>query len=780
VIGRRSVPEALLAAALVAAFCAVLIAVIVKQHNGGSVHVERAQRFGSEAALAANAMPVGTSLKVAGSATWDLLGYEFARLGAASLRCSADVYVTGTRLYGRSRDAWADVLFDGKLVARVAVNQKHPEAFVPAARKRLYPAVPAAPVFFSPLYRPAGFVFPLSDPAACRSQRWRISVRVHHAVWLVESTGAYLWYEPPQRLVAGSLTLTVALAALLAALIFAPLVAAFASIRERFGIGALAVAWIITIFATLTHDQWDFPVWIRFVNLTAFGGGNPALMWSGTPLWPWLMAIFTPIPLAFYAFAHHASSEITALFVKLAAVGAYLWTAYVLALVAPKRVRTTLFWIALLSPLGLYELAAGYREIFAGLCAVLGLTLALRERYVAGTLLFVAAASISESLLPLLLATPAMALTFRTGTRTCTVAFAIGLLVLGVAGIAVQWAALPHAFAGQSLAFRAHSYRYGEGSWLGLLTFYRNVPAWVGALWSTWIALAVFLAIAAAFAVRLFAARDRNTVLACVAGFVLAFFLSYRGVDISTWYALLVVLTFVFYAIDPLNPYPLLVSATAAACQYAVAGTRDFVNWTYLWPVDKGLFSVLGQPVHVFAGVTIGLIAAGAAALLLGRTALLFSRATPAFGAVFVLAGYAVTIRTHALDVIFCVAVTVLLAVTLYRLWRLRGIASPWAANGTFTVFAAVFLAAATFAFAASDLYWALVGVTLIVVAFTYGTGLCDLPLAIGSLWLLRSEIGFGWLSFVGYVALLVLCAVLVWNATRESPRWRLRESERG
>jgi hypothetical protein len=293
--------------------------------------------------------------------------------------------------------------------------------------------------------------------------------------------------------------------------------------------------------------------------------------------------------------------------------------------------------------------------------------------------------------------------------------------------------------------------------------------------------LAAFLAVAGAFAARLLRVRDRDGVLACAAGFVFAFFLSYRGTDISTWYTLLVTIAFVFYKVDPLNPYPLLVSTTAAACQYAVAGTRDFVNWTYLWPVDKGLFGVLGQPVHVFAGVTIALIAAGAAALLLQRTSMLFGRATPIFGALFALAALAVTIRTYALDVVFCLAVGLLLATNLYRLWRMRAAARAWSPNSPFTVYALVFLGAVTVAFAGGDLYWSLAGVTLWIVAYVYGTALCDLPLAAGTLWLLRSETGFGWLSFAGYVALLVLCGVLMLGVARERAWWRrANESPRG
>jgi hypothetical protein len=89
---------------VLAGFSARLVVAIGDRAQGAWL-IERAQRFGSEAALASNAVPIGTSLRVARGATWDLLGYEFAHLGAASRQCSVDVYVTGAQLYGRSRDA---------------------------------------------------------------------------------------------------------------------------------------------------------------------------------------------------------------------------------------------------------------------------------------------------------------------------------------------------------------------------------------------------------------------------------------------------------------------------------------------------------------------------------------------------------------------------------------------------------------------------------------------------------------------------------------------------
>ena len=781
-IRTRHIVQAGIALALLAAFCAMLIASILHaQPNAGAQRIERAQRFGSEASQAINAFPRGTSLKLAGSATWDLLGYEFANLGASSARCAVQVYVIGPKLYGRGKDAWAEIFFDGKPVRRFAVDVKQPPPFVQAARKRFYPAIPVAPVFFSPLYRPLGIVVPVQDAAACRSKNWEVGIRVHDASWLVESVGAYLRYQPAETLIAGSEPLTVALAAALALAIFAAIFCAFMWIGARFGTGTLFAAFIVAALATLTHDQWDFPVWVRFVNLTAFGHGNPALMWSGTPLWPYLMALFAPMPLAFYALTHQVSSEIPALFIKLAAAAAYLWTVYVLVQIVPARHRALLFWITLLSPLGLYELAGGYREIFAGLFAVLAFSAAFRERYLVATLLFASAASITESLLPLLFAAPLFVLTLASGDRKRNIAYAVALFALGVAGVAIQWAALPHVYAGHALAFRAHSYRYGEGSWLGLLTDYGIFAVWVGQLWSNWIMLAVFLAISVAFVLRLARAGtpQRSTVLVCIAGLVIAFFLSYRGVDISTWYALLVVLTVVFYVIDPLNPYPLLLSTTAAACQYAVAGTRDFVNWTYLWPVDKGLFGVLGQPVHVFSGVTIALIIAAAVAFLTGRGSALFSSATPYYGGIFLLAGFATTIQPHPLDVAFCVAVAALLSVNLFTLWRLRAISTPWTAPAMLRVFFMIVIAGIIVAFASQNLYWVLIGVTLLFITYAYGAGFGDVPLALGALWLMKTEAGWGWLSLTAYIALLVLCGMLVVRITRE-PFSRQRTIERG
>ncbi len=219
---------------------------------------------------------------------------------------------------------------------------------------------------------------------------------------------------------------------------------------------------------------------------------------------------------------------------------------------------------------------------------------------------------------------------------------------------------------------------------------------------------------------------------------------------------------FLFYHVDALNPYPLLLSALAAACQYAVAGTRDFVNWSYLWPQDKGLLGILGQPMHVFAAVVVLTIVAGALALLTGRYSVLFGRGSPYFGAILVTAAFAVTIRDNPLDVVFCLSVAMLLGYALYTLWQSRQRVVRWQNERVVRMLGTALLAAMAVAFAGGDLLWSVVAVVLTAGAFIFGLGLCDVALALGALLLMKAQTGYGWLSFAGYVAVVCVAAGLV------------------
>ncbi len=459
------------------------------------VHRERAERLGSEIRQTDGSVEPGTNNTaildgvVAGKSaagTWFLPQYEFSHLGESSVRCRLDLYVIGA-LTGAWKGGSAQAWFDGKTVSTLAISHA--------------PNI-TAPVFFTPLYQPAGVEFPVADPAACRSTTWKIQLRVKNALWTVQRVGVVLHYDPPVRLVANSLPLTVALAALV---VLAMLIAAAALTRAVFaGYGWTAACAVVVILALalITHDQWDFPVWVRFANLVSFGSGNPAFMWAGTPLWPMLVSVVTPVQMAVYALTGNSGSEIPASALKLLIGEAGCCTAYLLSRATVRtEQRVLLFWATLLSPMALYEMAAGYREVVAALLAVIGMGLAIRNRLTFSAIVLVAAGSISESLLPLILLPPALRLAQDCRQRI-NVIQALGLLALGVGCVLVQWLALPPRFAQTALAFRVHSYRYGEGSWLGLLTAYNIVPQWVGALWSTWITFVVFGAISAAFAVK--------------------------------------------------------------------------------------------------------------------------------------------------------------------------------------------------------------------------------------------------------------------------------------
>ncbi|HZZ64435.1 MAG TPA: hypothetical protein VFE17_02975, partial [Candidatus Baltobacteraceae bacterium] len=203
----------------------------------------------------------------------------------------------------------------------------------------------------------------------------------------------------------------------------------------------------------------------------------------------------------------------------------------------------------------------------------------------------------------------------------------------------------------------------------------------------------------------------------------------------------------------------------------AVAGTRDFVNWSLLWPEDKGIFGILGDPMHAFAVVVVLLIAAGTVALLADGYSWLFGKASPAFGIAFALVCFASTIRVYPLDVIFCLCAGAVIALTLYRLWAMRQEVAAWKPVPMLRVLTSVLLAIVTIAFSGGDFLWTAIGIAFACAAYTSEVGMCDIALALGAVLLLKVQPGFGWLSFCGYLALIAAAAWVVVRIARRAPQ---------
>jgi hypothetical protein len=533
----------------------------------------------------------------------------------------------------------------------------------------------------------------------------------------------------------------------------------------------LAVVVAIACVACLTHDEWDYAVWLRFIDLAAFGRGDPAFMWAGSPLWPFVSsALFSPILVASYALTGNASYEIPSLFLKLFMALALTANAYAISRCTTPQWQRFVFFTTLLAPVGLYEVGGGYREIFAASFALAGLIATLRSKYIVAAVLMALGTSISESLAPLLLFPMAVALTDRR-PRYVSRAIASGIVAIGVLGF--EWFALiPHRFAANAVVTRVQAYRYGGASIFAVLDHYGLLPSWV-ANHSLALVAGLFAILAAPIAALLVAAivrasgtHEQNvaSVLRYFIALVVALFLAYRGIDPNDWYPLFAMLAFYFARFEPQNPFALLVGALPGIAFYTILGIGDFVNWSYFLPVDRGLLGTLGAPTFVMiATVNLTLIAYYIATLV-GDTRILFSRGTAFYLALFVAAMATAASQQYPIDVAFCAASIVAIAIAFYHLLRTYGSTLP---RGGFSklrfiglatiVIAAAFAASGFNAAGAGGAAAAIAAFAAVLYGTRYGYGLCDIVLAACSLWILGEQDRFGWVSIAGWIGLTIL-----------------------
>ena len=662
-------PSTLALALLVAACIALLSYQGHAPGSAGNVRTHLLERLGSQLDADPvnakfteyNSLLLGANRKMpTASAEWSMSTYEFAHLLPHTQSCSMRAYVIGPEVSGAGPHAYAQIELNGSQIARIGFRGHSPDFGVQA--ERLSPAgVSPQSVPMTPLFNPTGLVFPV-DAAFCRADRWNLRVRLSHARWPIQRVGIVATFAPATSALAPTAA-SYALALLIVGALLLGTHRLFNAVARAYGPLGLALTLLIFLCAAVTHDEWDFPVWLRFTDLIAFGHASPANMWGGSPLWPLGLGLLAPILSASYGLTGDGSSEITALFLKLAMSLATCGNAYVLSRVAPPTLRRFVFPIFLLAPAALYELGGGYREVFAGSLFLLGASLTLRSRYVLGALAFSFAASISESLIPLVL----LPATLRLGTRGVdarTLARAALDVAAGIAPIALEWAFLiPHSVVATTLTTRVSAaYRFGGGSWLSTLDGFAKLPGWVGPH-STLVTLVLLAAFAAPLGVMLirylFSARvpvaiQEKRIFAAFAGLVAAFFLAYRGIDPSTWYAFWIVVAFYLIRFEPTSPFAFLLGALQAVAFYAILGIGDFANATYVMPANQSLIGVLGRPMLIAVAAVNLAVLAFYVAIVLENTSLLFGRGSLWFLMLFFGAAAASAVKLYSSDIFIC------------------------------------------------------------------------------------------------------------------------------
>jgi hypothetical protein len=410
-------------------------------------------------------------------------------------------YVSGPNVSAASRAASATILLNGSAIARIHFGQIAPE--FPIRVGRLAPVlVKPAHVPMTPLFSPAALIFPVSS-SYCLADHWQLRVILKGATWPIDRVGIIARFAPAAASLGTSNPLVYVVAIALVCALLVGTHALFDAVFKNYGPLSLMLTLGLFVCALLTHDEWDFPVWLRFVDLAAFGHASPANMWGGTPLWPLGVSLIAPVLSCFYTLTGNSSQEVSALVLKLAMATAAAGNAYYLCRIASERMQRYVFPILLLSPYVLYELAGGYRELFAGSFFLLGASLALRGRFTFAALALAGATSISESLAPLLFL-PAVLRIADGGLSGRTLSLAVVDIVAGVGPIVAQWLFLvPHSVVATTLATRiVAAYRFGGGSWLSTFDGFGILPTWVG-IHSTTIMIVLFALLATPLLARI-------------------------------------------------------------------------------------------------------------------------------------------------------------------------------------------------------------------------------------------------------------------------------------
>ena len=731
-----------------------------------NARTERTERFGSDAYAArgarietSHALVLAAKYNHTASATWDVGTYEFRHLLARTRHCRLSLYINGLNVAGDRRGGRLTISTNGRTVARARFSRRD------ASLYRLTPnGVPEGLVIreleLAPLDRVYVVEVPLGD-GACSAPDRHATITLERARWRIESVGLLATFQPPQTPLFADTRVDAFVALLEIAVLAFATYATIRSLAVDLGFGCALAGLAVLVVAPLAHDQWDFEIWPRFVDVVAFAHANPAGMWQGTPLWAFLPALLAPVLTASYRWTGNGTQDLVGVFLKFAMALAYVHTARRIATSTNARMRSVTFAIFLASPIALYQLAGGYREVFAGALFVEGLRRAYAGRPWLATACFVCAASITESLFAFV----AIGAGFHAVTRVGPRRFAAAgtMLVAGFAAIALEWILLvPHDLAAVGIANRIVSYRFGGASWYGALDALGVLPTWAAnhslqlvaaiAVWPTLHGLRV--AFGRSESVRAKEALVRDATLVTI-----AFFLGFRGVDPNTWYALFVVVLCYFTRYRPASPVPLVLGCLQGLTFYAIVGLRDFVNESFLFPRDVGLFGTLGTPVDAFVLATTAFVATIFIALVTDRIDILFGRNSKAFAILFVAAIATSAIRFDAVDVSFFAATAFIAITTFGRLLEIDACRRPMRPSVVRASLGLTLVAGALLPSGA-------VGRLVILVGFVLALGgemsLCDAIFVIVADGLAFLQPGFGWFSICGWIGLSLLASYAI------------------
>ena len=739
-----------------------------------NIRVDRLERLGYEASIATRAKPAGNNDLVFNAARgrpahgeWYLDSYEMDHELAAASSCDIALYVIGPNARGLSTHAAIDVSLDGTLVRHLAFGP-HAIDFVAESRQRSPVGIAPAEIYLTPINREFGLRFETGSRFCHTVKHWRVDLAMHDVDWDVHSVGAIVRFAPP-RLDPGHALIPIFLAGCVLIAMFLVFHVLLALVHRNYGLAGIAVVTLIACVATITHDEWDYAVWLRFIDLVAFGGGDPAYMWAGSPLWPFIPStLFSPVLVAFYALTGNASDEIPSLCLKLLMTLAVVSNAYLISREAPVAFRRFIFFTTLLAPVGLYELTGGYREVFAASFALSGLALTMRSRYILAAVIMALGTSISESLAPLIFFPMAVAFADRRAGRTSILrGAASGGTALAV--LAVEWFVLiPHTFATNAIVTRVQAYRYGGASLFAVLDHYGLLPDWVGTH-SLALVAALFIVLGSPIAIlatraivrtRRLEDATRAVLSRYFAALIVALFLAYRGIDPNDWYPLFAVVAYYFARFEPRNPYPLLIGVISGFAFYSIVGISDFVNWSYFSPLDRSLLGALGSSTFVMIAVVNLVLLAFYVSVVSRNTRLLFGRGTPFYGALFVASAATAASNYFPADAAFCAAAGTAIAIAFYRNFRIfdPGLATSDPLPLRFVGLTVALLTAVLATNVGGG------GASATIVMFTAvawgarkGFGLCDVALVAGSIWLCCDPNRFGWVSIAGWVGLSIL-----------------------
>ena len=708
-------------------------------------------------------------------ATWENDSYQVGHLSRNASFCKMSVAIVGTGLTSPSQSGSADVSVDGEIIEHITFSSAR-RGLYPLAGGRLVPAnVTPQPIELVALDQEYGFLIAVPQ-TYCSADKITIGLRVQNASWTIANVGIVLDYAPKPFSSRKASTLVI-LGTILIALGIASLYAVLVRFRAL-GFVPLAAAIAALALAPLTYDQWDFRLWLGFGETAIFGGGDPARLWFGSPFWTFVPSLFSTMTAAVFVGTGHGPEVFTAIFMKIGMALAYCYSAYQIAVRAPARFRIYFALAALLLPEGLYELAGGYRELFASALAIASLVQASAKKPIASLLLAVAAASISEELLPLIFLPSAITLASRFPLRRRSVT-AVALAIAGVALFLLQWKFLqPPDQAAGALSYRFGPAPLGGASWAGSLNGLGLLPSWIPAQ-SPIFDACLFAALAAFPGWRFIRSIQThnsestepftNTVGIFVA-FVGAFLLAFRGTDPNLLYSLSAIALWYFASADPRSPFPLLLGSIEGLAFYATVGLGEFVNQTFFWPVDRGLLGTLSSSRYVFDLVASALMLVLILSISSPMRRSMFSANTPFVFSIFLVATISAATTSLALDSIVFVAaaVTVTLAVSqLVRSNRDRIIARAslaWA-------FPAALIAIAGFgAYAGTKNGLAgFCATSLCLFAARKRLGLCDVVLCLGAVAVAGVQLGSGAVSNVGA---FILVAILIGAATGVSDRF--------